>query len=231
MARTKTSPNASRLAVILSAVAGGILGALAGFAHEVRRPPAFEGGARSADESREGKKSPTFRLGDRRDSGDWDRVLAAVAKGEGSAGELVLGEGDLNRIAREYLGFTAGKRQRQASGEGLPSFAILPDTPNFALEPGSFQALVPFEVALFGSTREGWFAVRGTFSSGAAGPVFAPEEAWINSARLPAPVAGFLLGRLAANVRSSGDDSPLLAAWKNLGKIRIEDGSLHLKPR
>lgn len=230
MVRTKVKKEASFFAVLSGALAAAVLGILLGFAYEVARPPVF-GTGKAAESKAEESRSPLFRTGGTDDAADWSRVVRQAAGGESGRGGLVLTEGDLNRIAGEFLDFSAGKEQARSGDESDPFYAILPDTPNFALGDARMRIAVPFDFLLLGFERKAFLVLEGSFREGNAGPAFRIREAWINSARLPALVADAILQRFASAIRQMAPDSDLVAAWGNIGSIAVDEREMVISLR
>lgn len=227
MIRTKEKKLASLPAVLAGVFAAVLLGLVAGFAAEVSRVP-LSGTGRASE--KEKAITPVFPPGRSDGSGDWNRMLSRLAEGNDAGYSVELNEADLNQIAREYLNFTLGKEQT-GTKEDRPSVALLPDTPNFRIADSVLQCILPLEILVPGFEGKALFVVIGKFNGKDGAPRFAVEEAWINSARIPPLAAGWMMNSLVGSIRKLSPDSPLFAAWKRIGTIRLSGDTATLTAR
>ena len=193
MIRTKPKKESSLTAVLAGAIAATLVGISLGVAHEVRHPPEFVRTPSALKAEREkNPREPIFLIGGTHSSLGWQQIIEAVTQSGTGNASVELTTGDLNEIASQYLNFTLGKQQAKDQGEE-PSYAILPDTPNFALYDGQLQISVPFEILIFGAKRSAHLVTTGSFVDE---KTFVIDSAWLNSARVPEPMANLLLKNL-----------------------------------
>ncbi len=230
MVRTKVKKEASLFSVVFTTVCTGFLGVILGFAHEVSRSAVFGSGS-AAEAHAEETHSPLFLSPESTSGSGWQTILEQVDDGRANSGTLVLTEGDLNRIADEYLNFSETKERMLADPDQLPSYAILPETPILSMDTDHLQLSVPFQVLLFGSERDGVLVLDGTFADNPSAPKLKIRESWINSARVPPFLARFLVGRMVASYRKLSPESPLITGWNNLKGIDISNRELILEVR
>lgn len=229
MVQPKARKEASFFTVALMAVAVAVIGVLLGFANEVSRSPVF-GDTESNARTAEAKHSPLFPVPTQNGGNAWERILRQMNEGEAGSSGLVLSEGDLNQISREYLNFSGSLDG--ATKEEKPSFALLPETPVFVVRDETLQVSLPLRLMLLGTERTGILVVKGTFlESSSNGPRFAASEAWVNSARVPTIFANQIIRRVAATYSKLAPDSPLLAGWNNLANLKIENEEVALTLR
>jgi len=229
MVRTRNQKERSRSAVIFGVATAAFLGLILGFAFEVQRPPEF---VRSRSALTEGDPllSPKIRLGEQTSSDSWRRLLQSAENGSIPANPIRLDEGSLNGIAGQYLNFTLGKQQALQSSD-KPTYGLLPDTPNFAIDNSALQIAIPFELVLFHLQAKGFLIARGRFDNAGDSPSFVVEEAWINSARLPGVLAKLALNRLTGSIEKTSSDSPLIMAWSQVRSAGVVGDELVLEPR
>ncbi|MBC2604023.1 hypothetical protein [Puniceicoccus vermicola] len=228
MVRTSKNKEATLTGVLIGAAAAAILGVILGFTYEVRRTPDLVR-SRSALESEKDPLTERFRFGSTSSSGGWQQLMQSAQNSLTSNQSIRLREGELNQIASQYLNFTLGKQQSQQNE--TPSYALLPDTPNFAISDSDLQMIIPFEVLFFGMEAEGFLIAQGDFTNGGEGPHYSVGEAWINSARIPPFLAKLFVSRLATSVQEMSSDSPIVTAWSQIKSISIENDTMTLQPR
>ncbi len=224
MVQTKQKKEGSLFSVLASGVAATAMGLLIGFSSEAARLPEFVR-AGQPEESRNSHYSPVLRLGDTNNSENWRRLFRAPDRH--ATPTLALQEADLNSIADQYFNFSLGKEQAMPNGT-TPSYALVPETPNFAITGDTLQIVIPFEVIFFGSEGDAFLTATGKFKEEAKKPSYKVEEAWINSARVPPFVGKIILGKLARTVLDSSADSPLASAWSRLESVEIKDDEMIL---
>lgn len=227
MIRTKSKKEATLSSVIIGAVAAAILGVILAVAHEVQEEPRFLQSASAFEVARKKEPyAPIFLKGSISPDMGWQKLVEAATQESSGVASITLTSGDLNELASQYLNFTLGKQQ--SAGEDSPSYAILPDTPNFALYESQLQITVPFEILLFGAKRSAYLVATGTFSDE---KTFSVNEAWLNSAKVPPPVANLLLKNLIRSIQESGSDSVLFTAWSHIDSIDVKEDEMLLEKR
>jgi len=229
MVRTKEKKESSLSAVMFSTVAAIILGIVIGVGIEISRKPDFARTSVSLKDNAD-KTDLTFRMGSRSGGDPIAAILRRANQGTLNDSTIVFDEGNLNTIADDYFNFTLGKQQF-LKGDESPTYALLPDTPNFAMDDDLLQVVIPVEAFLFQLKGSGFLILRGYFEEGERGPNFVVQESWINSARLPSIAGDLLLNRLAKNVVAMGSDSPILKIWSQIDDAQVQGRELRVTPR
>ncbi|MEM0965740.1 MAG: hypothetical protein AAGJ81_06305 [Verrucomicrobiota bacterium] len=229
MVPPKTKKEASLAAVLSTVLAAVVVGVVLGFVYQVRFIPTF---VRTADAvaSPDSDGRPTFLLGIQSPGANLNRAMRQLSDSNSEESVVSLTAGDLNEIADEYLNLTLGKQQA-LSNSSEPTYAILPDTPNFNLVESKLQVLVPFDILFFGMKGEGFFVSIGEFVQKDGKPSFSVEESWINSARMPAFAASFVVDRFTKAIGNMVEDSLLAKAWTNVDHIEIDGNSMAITIR
>ena len=139
-------------------------------------------------------------------------------------GTITLTAAELNTWAADTFRFAKPPSEMEGS------VVMIPSSPKFNFaEDGTLSMAVMLEVKTYGKSHKVLFQTQGTFTMGAEGPEFVPEESYLGSARLPREVVTPLIGDFIYKIFSSAEASwPLQDAWNQLSDVRIEGNTLKL---
>jgi len=229
MVRTKEKKESSLTSVLIGALATVFLGLLLGFIVEVGRTPEF---VRNQPDLVEASNplALKFRLGDRQTTDGWRQMIDNAQTGTFRGSSIQLDESELNGIATQYLNFSMGKQQALQADEA-PTYALLPETPNFSMMADELQVTIPFDAFIFGRQSSGFLVAKGHFEEKGNDSSFVVDDAWINSARIPAFLARPILSRLIRSVQEISSDSPLIAALNQVRPVGVKESELIVAPR
>lgn len=151
---------------------------------------------------------------------NWQTLEKQVAAGRGS---VTISAGELNEWARRSFRISSPE-------EGGGFFTLVPEAPNFWMEPEQLHVNMGLEFTLFGNSLETRYIARGPLRVTAGGLRFSPEELYLGCAKIPTfgGVAGMLDSLLLAIFGSSETAQNVRDSLARVDTVVLSEGSLQL---
>jgi len=215
-----------------SLVISALVGAIAAFSLEYRLVPEFLTPQEAADRSGEESARPGSEviLGSEAAFPGWRDSIETLAAGT-QTGAQYWEEGQLNALAGSFLDFSSTKEKAKLQDVGSNPFKLFPETPNFRVDEGLLQIVLPLEIDLFGMEDTPTLVVRGDFVESKDGYRFRVKEMRANEARVPTPLGKIFLSRLWSAIQKSGTDDTFNRALAEAGQIKVEGRELVVIPK